>query len=138
MRKEKLLKYLLKKLSTPNKGMEAASNGVRVLLSVLSDEQDVGGSLVKFTRQLEEDYAEVQDITLYIFALRCFFCWHRIHELTDCPEKVNAVRAAWIEDNDASYTRWLSSANDSHDQLKWAKWVFQAKNSILTENLVKK
>jgi len=117
--------------------MEAASNGVRVLLSVLSDEQDVGEALVKFTRQLEEDYAEVQDITLYIFALRSFFCWHRINELTDYPEKVNTVRATWIKDNDETYTKWLSSANDSHDYLKWSKWVFQAKNSILTENLVK-
>jgi hypothetical protein len=117
--------------------MEAASNGVRVFLSVLSEEHDVGDALVKLTRQLEEDYAEAQDITLYIFALRSFFCWHRIYELVGSAEKVNIVRAIWLSDNDAKYNNWLSSTDDTHEELKWAKWTFQAKNSILSESVLK-
>jgi hypothetical protein len=115
--------------------MEAASNSVRTILSVLSDEENVGDALLKFTRQLEEDYLESQDITLFIFALRTFFCWHRSHELAEDPEKVKKIQAEWLHHNDALYTTWLTSKKDHHVELLWAKWTFQAKNSILLEFL---
>lgn len=117
--------------------MEAASNGVRVFLSVLTDEMDVAEALVKFARQMEEDYAEVQDISLFIFAIRSFFCWHRVEEFHKSPDKATKVRTAWLQENDSRYTKWLASTDDNHEDLKWAKWTFQAKNSIFTEFLEK-
>jgi hypothetical protein len=113
--------------------MEAASNSVRVLLSVLVEEPDIAESLLKFSRQLEEDYHDSQDINLFIYAIRCFFCLERAEELRSNPEKVDLIRSTWLVENDAKYTGWLSSAEDAHDSLKWAKWTFQAKNSILSE-----
>jgi hypothetical protein len=118
--------------------MEAASNGVRVLLSVLSDEVDVAEALLKFSRQMEEDYAEVQDINLFIFAIRAFFCWHRAEEFHTKVDKVERVRGAWLHENDGKYTRWLGSVEDNPEDLKWAKWTFQAKNSIFMEFLESK
>ena len=116
--------------------MEVASNGVRVLFSVVSQEEDVAEALIKFVRQLENDYVDVQDITLFIFAVRSFFCWSRAEELCRDPEKVEYIKSIWLEDNDAKYTAWLASAQDCHESLKWAKWTFQAKNSILADFLV--
>ena len=113
--------------------MEAASNSARTLLSVLMDEPDIVTALLKFSRQMEDDYMEVQDITLFVFAIRAFFCWHRAEEFHTAPEKVAAVRAAWLAQNDTLYTRWLGSFEDNHQDLKWAKWTFQAKNSIFSE-----
>lgn len=115
--------------------MEAASNSARTLLSVLMDEPDVVVALLKFSRQMEEDYTEVQDITLFVFAIRCFFCWHKAEEFHKSPEKVAQVRAAWLAENDSKYTKWLGSFEDNHQDLKWAKWTFQAKSSIFTEFL---
>ena len=118
--------------------MEAASNGVRVMFSVLLEEQDIAESLLKFSRQLEEDYLESQDIALFVFAIHSFFCLEKAEELRSAPEKVAHIRATWLAENDAKYSGWLSSIDDSHDPLKWAKWTFQAKNSILTEFLDRK
>jgi len=115
--------------------MEAASNGVRVLFSVLLEEPDVAEALLKFSRQLEDDYLEVQDIALFVFAVRSFFCLERAEELRSAPEKVAHIRATWLAENDAKYSGWLTSVDDSHESLKWSKWTFQAKNSILTEFL---
>jgi hypothetical protein len=115
--------------------MEAASNGIRVMFSVLLEEQDIAESLLKFSRQMEEDYTESQDISLFIFAIRSFFCLERAEELRSSPERVTHIRATWLSENDKKYTGWLSSAEDNHEPLRWAKWTFQAKNSILTEFL---
>ena len=116
--------------------MEAASNGVRVVFNVLVEEANTVEALLKFSRQMEEDYLESQDIHLFIFAIRSFFCLDRAEELRT-PEKAAAIRAKWIAESDAKYMIWLSSANDEHESLKWAKWTFQAKNSILNDFLEK-
>jgi hypothetical protein len=115
--------------------MEAASNGVRVLFNVLLEETDIAESLLKFSRQMEEDYMEEQDIALFVFAIRSFFCLERAEELRSAPEKLERIRATWMKDNDAKYSGWLTSIEDNHEPLKWFKWTFQAKNSILTEFL---
>lgn len=116
--------------------MEAASNGARVLFKVLVEETNTVEALLKFSRQMEDDYLESQDIHLFIFAIRSFFCLDRAEELR-APEKASAIRAKWIADSDAKYVNWLSSADDEHEPLKWAKWTFQAKNSILDDFLNK-
>jgi len=117
--------------------MEAASNGVRVLFRVLSEESDVAEALLKFSRQLEEDYLESQDISLFVFAIHSFFCLERVEDLRSAPERVEYIRSTWLAENDSKYSGWLTSVDDSHEALKWAKWTFQAKNSILTEFLAK-
>jgi hypothetical protein len=115
--------------------MEAASLGIKAMLTVLMEEQDVSVALLKFTRQLEMDCAEKNDIFLFVFGLRAFFCWDRIGDLINVPEKVKFVRDQWIKQNDESYTKWLLSAHDNNNMITWSKWTFQAKNSILSESL---
>jgi hypothetical protein len=115
--------------------MEAASKASRILLESFSDTSKVDEALLLFTRQLEIDYEDTQDIAVFIFGLRAFFCWPRAAELIEDPQLVARVRQAWLEQNDQVYTKWLSSANDDHEILKWSKWTFQAKNSLLTDFL---
>ena len=113
--------------------MNTASRAVRNVLETFSEEPDVGIALLKFVRQLEEDYADVQDINLFVFALRTFFCWHRAHELLESPDTIPSIQRVWLDKNDELYTKWLTSVNDDHEPLKWYKWTFQAKNTILKE-----
>lgn len=113
--------------------MEAASRAVRSVLDIFSKEPNVEEALLQFVRQLELDYADVQDINLYIFALRTFFAWHRAEELLEKPEIILKIQRIWLDENEETYTKWLTSVNDDHERLKWYKWTFQAKNSILNE-----
>ena len=113
--------------------MDVAAKAGKILLETLAEESKVDEALLKFVRQLESDYKAAQDITTFIFALRSFFCWHRATELLDSPATAKHVRDVWIEENDVAYTKWLVSANDDHELLKWLKWTFQAKNTILSE-----
>jgi hypothetical protein len=113
--------------------MEAASRGIKQMLEALTEESSVERALLKFTLQLESDYADTQDIALFVFALRSFFCWHRAPELA--PESAKKVQDAWITQNEGIYAEWLSSSEDDPELLKWSKWTFQAKMSILKEFL---
>lgn len=113
--------------------MEDASRGIKHMLEALTEEPSVEKALLKFALQLESDYADTQDITLFVFALRAFFCWHRAPELLVNPETAKKVREAWISQNDGIYTEWLASSEDDPELLKWSKWTFQAKMSILND-----
>jgi hypothetical protein len=113
--------------------MNIASKGVRSVLETFSEEPVVELALLKFVRQLEEDYADVQDINLFIFALRTFFCWHRAQELLEAPDIIPRIQRLWLDQNEKIYAKWLTSVNDDHEPLKWFKWTFQAKNTILKE-----
>lgn len=115
--------------------MEAASRGAKYMLEAFTEESSVEHALLRFTLQLEADYADTQDIALFVFALRSFFCWHRAPELASAPDAVNRIQAAWITQNDGIYSNWLASAEDDPELLKWSKWTFQAKMSILNEYL---
>ena len=115
--------------------MEAASSGIKQMLEALTEESSVERALLKFTLQLESDYADTQDITLFVFALRAFFCWHRAPELAAAPASVKAVQDAWIAQNEGIYAEWLASSEDDPELLKWSKWTFQAKMSLLKEFL---
>ena len=103
------------------------------MLEALTEEPSVEKALLKFTLQLEADYADTQDIALFVFALRAFFCWHRAPELLSKPDAVKQLQDAWIAQNEGIYTEWLASAEDDPELLKWSKWTFQAKMSILKE-----
>jgi hypothetical protein len=120
------------------KQMEIATASIKTMLSRLTEEQDVSVALLKFTRQLELECAEKNDIFLFIFGLRSFFCWDKIGELINVPEKVKFVRDQWIKQNDETYTKWLLSSHDNNNMLTWSKWTFQAKNSILSESITLK
>jgi hypothetical protein len=113
--------------------MEVAVKAGKILLETFAEETKVDEALLKFVRQLEGTYKATQDITTFIFSLRSFFCWHRATELLDSPTTAIRIRDIWIEENDTAYTKWLVSANDEHELLKWLKWTFQAKNTILSE-----
>jgi hypothetical protein len=115
--------------------MEAASSGIKYMLEALTEEASVERALLKFTLQLESDYADTQDITLFVFALRAFFCWHRAPELAAAPESVKRVQDAWIAQNEGIYAEWLASSEDDPELLKWSKWTFQAKMSLFKEFL---
>jgi hypothetical protein len=115
--------------------MDGATAAVRIVLSELETRSCVGEALELFVKQCEADYKEAQDIALFIFALRCFFSWHRAPELRQNHDVVNAIREKWISQNEAAYTNWLASAEDNPEGLKWAKWTFQAKMSLLKEFL---
>ncbi len=98
--------------------MEGAAHAIVTVLATLEKEPRVESALLGYVQALETAYAKSQDIALFVFALRSFF-----------------IREAWVEQNEMSYTKWLASMEDNPEGLKWAKWTFQAKTSILTEFL---
>lgn len=89
--------------------------------------------LLRYTVTLETVYADSKNISLFIFGMRCFFCWPRAQELLKKPSDVKEVQEVWIAQNDRVYSNWLSSSEDSPEGLRWEKWCFQAKMSILKE-----
>ena len=113
--------------------MESASKGIKEVLSGFEASSSVDDALIFYVKHLEQDYRTSQDIVLFVFAVQCFFCWHRAPELLESPETVERVKAIWAADNEKMYIGWLSSSKDDHQDLKWAKWTYQAKNSILQE-----
>jgi hypothetical protein len=115
--------------------MEAASRGIKDVLSALEAHTSVADALLFFVKQLEDDYRKQQDIVLFVFAVKSFFTWHRAPELVDNTTEIERVRATWAADNERVYLGWLSSSRDDPQDLKWAKWTYQAKNSILQEFL---
>ena len=116
--------------------MEEASKGIADLFAIMTDAADVEDILIRFTRQLEIDYAPTHNIALFIFALRSFFCWPMTKTLCGNTEAVTNIRNTWIHQNNRVYEEWLISYTDESDELQWEKWTFQAKNSILEEFLV--
>ncbi len=113
--------------------MEEAVPAVHTLLKSFPTTDPVGEVLLCYVRQLEKDLAKSQDIVLFIFAVRCFFCWHRSGELAADKKELDRVKQVWLDQNDSAYSRWLSSKEDQADLLKWEKWTFQAKISLLAE-----
>lgn len=115
--------------------MDQASAAIRQVLTVFTTKERVEDALLEFVAQLERDYAASEDIALFIFAIRSFFCWHRAPELVSDLRAVATIRDAWLAQNECIYAQWLSSMEDNPRALRWAKWTFQAKNSILDEFL---
>ena len=113
--------------------MNKATLALHQLLASFTEYDSVADGLIHYVKQLEHDLAASQDIVLFIFALRCFFCWHRAEELMRNKAEINRIKLLWIDQNDGAYTRWLSSSEDQADSLKWEKWTFQAKISLLAE-----
>jgi len=112
--------------------MEAASKGVKDLLKAISAESPAV-ALLTYSRQLQDDH--VEDIDLFIFGIRAFFCLPQAADLRKDAEAVEFVRSEWIKQNDDTYNDWLASTDDTSHSLKWEKWTFQAKNMILEEFL---
>jgi hypothetical protein len=116
-------------------GAAEVSTAVRCIFAAINNHSSVSDSLLDYTRLLEKEYAPSQDIVLFIFGFRSFFCWHRAEELLDSPADIKLVELAWLKQNDDAYTEWLSSPDDNAEMLKWEKWTFQSKTSIFNEFL---
>jgi hypothetical protein len=115
--------------------MEDAARGIYAVMAALEEAPTVEAALVGYVQAMETAYAESKDIALFVFAVRTFFCWHRAADLTEEAGAIERIREVWVEQNENAYTKWLASMEDNPDGLKWAKWTFQAKTSILTEFL---
>jgi hypothetical protein len=113
--------------------MEGATRGILNALQAYTQKGVPEEALLEFVRQLELDCAQSRDIALFVFGVRCFFCWHRAAEIAASPAAIAKIRATWMNQNDGIYTEWLASCEDDPDFLKWGKWTFQAKNAILDE-----
>jgi hypothetical protein len=109
------------------------ADAVRHLLNGFDEIAPVEDVLRKYVKHLEEQYAPNKEITLFIFALRCFFSWHRMEGFEQNVVAHKSIRDAWFEQNEGTYTHWLTTNQDDTNILMWAKWTFQAKNSIFDE-----
>jgi len=112
--------------------METASKGIKHLLKAIATDGPAV-TLLTYSRQLQDDH--VEDIELFIFGIRAFFCAPHAADLRKDAEAVEFIRSEWMKQNDEAYNDWLASTDDAHHSLKWEKWTFQAKNMILDEFL---
>jgi hypothetical protein len=117
--------------------MEQATLGIRFVLTSFEQAPTVADALLSYVKKLEEDYRETQEILLFVFAVHTFFCWHRTSELLTDTEAVQRIKTQWIAENEEYYIKWLSSMKDDSEDLKWFKWTYQAKTSILNEFIEK-
>jgi hypothetical protein len=117
--------------------MDVTFAGIRTIYASFTDMSIQKGSvkemLLAYTRALEAECQGTMDISLFIFGLRSFFCWHGASEVLRDGATIKEIQGAWLLQNDDAYSEWLRSADDALEGLKWEKWVFQAKMSILEE-----
>ena len=113
--------------------MEAASKAVKDILSALVEVNNPEKALLLFSRQLQDDHFEDEDINFYIFGIRLFFCEPGAASLRTDTDAIARIRAEWIKQNDELYEKWLASTDDTYYSLKWEKWTFQAKNMVFDE-----
>ncbi len=106
---------------------------MRTLLTAFTEAPSVEAALIDFVRHLEDIYAESEDITLFIFALRTFFSWHRASELCDDAAAVDRIQVRWLAEKEEVFNAWLASAEDNPHPITWTKWTFQAKMTLLNE-----
>lgn len=114
--------------------MEHIAESVRTILkNLIRQETGVKETFLLYVIALEDEYAESEDIYLFIYGVRCFFCWHRAEELLKNREWLQEIQASWKEQNDTAYEQWLRSPDDEIKKLKWEKWTYQAKMAVLED-----
>jgi hypothetical protein len=96
-------------------------------------EGPVEKEIQRYIKSFESAFFQTMDIEAFIMGLKCLFSWHRLEEFDDDTEAHTRILTAWYKQNEETYTDWLSSGNDDTKTLMWAKWTFQAKNSIFEE-----
>ena len=96
-------------------------------------EGPVEKEIQRYIKNFESAFQETMDIEAFIMGIKCLFSWHRLEEFEDHTEAHARILAAWYKQNEEIYTRWLQSGKDDTKELMWAKWTFQAKNSIFEE-----
>ena len=47
-----------------------------------------------------------------------------LEELLEKPEIILKIQRIWLDENEETYTKWLTSVNDDHERLKWYKCDF--------------
>ena len=96
-------------------------------------EGPVEKEIQRYIKSFESAFFQTMDIEAFIMGVRCLFSWHRLEEFDDDTEAHTRILTAWYKQNEETYTGWLSSGMDDTKTLMWAKWTFQAKNSIFEE-----
>ena len=96
-------------------------------------EGSVENEIQRYVRDFEQAFFSTMDIEAFIMGVKCLFSWHRLEEFENDTEAHTRIFTAWYKQNEETYTTWLSSGKDDTKTLMWAKWTFQAKNSIFEE-----
>jgi len=123
--------------------MEISQTGaIRALINGFK-EGPVEKEIQRYIQDFEKTFFSTMDIEAFIMGVKCLFSWHRLEEFETDTDAHTRIFAAWYKQNEETYTRWLSSARDETKELMWAKWTFQAKNTIFeewvrTKNIMKK
>ena len=87
----------------------------------------------RYIKDFENAFQDTMDIEAFIMGVKCLFSWHRMEEFEENTEAHLRILSRWYKQNEETYTKWLSSGKDDTKALMWAKWTFQAKNSIFDE-----
>ena len=96
-------------------------------------EGSVEKEIQRYVEDFEKAFFSTMDIEAFIMGMKCLFSWHRLEDFETDTEAHTRILAAWYKQNEEIYTTWLSSGKDDTKELMWAKWTFQAKNSIFEE-----
>ena len=96
-------------------------------------EGPVEKEIQRYIKSFESAFFQTMDIEAFIMGVKFLFSWHRLEEFDDDTEAHTRILTAWYKQNEETYTGWLSSGMDDTKTLMWAKWTFQAKNSIFEE-----
>ena len=96
-------------------------------------EGPVEKEIQRYIKSLESAFFQTMDIEAFIMGVKCLFSWHRLEEFENDTEAHTRILTAWYKQNEETYTGWLSSGKDDTKALMWAKWTFQAKNSVFDE-----
>lgn len=96
-------------------------------------EGPVEKEIQRYIKSFEIAFEESMDIEAFIMGVKCLFSWHRLEEFENNTEAHRRILTSWYKQNEEMYTSWLSSGKDDTKKLMWAKWTFQAKNSIFEE-----
>ena len=96
-------------------------------------EGPVEKEIQRYIKSLESAFFQTMDIEAFVMGVKCLFSWHRLEEFENDTEAHTRILTAWYKQNEETYTGWLSSEKDDTKTLMWAKWTFQAKNSVFDE-----
>jgi len=89
--------------------------------------------IIRYIKSFEKAFEASMDIEAFIMGVRCLFSWHKLEGFENDLEAHARIFEVWFKQNEDTYTKWLESGQDETKKLMWAKWTFQAKNSIFIE-----
>jgi hypothetical protein len=105
---------------------------IRALINGFQD-GPVEKEIQRYVLSFEKAFETTMDIEAFIMGIKCLFSWHRLEEFENDSDAHERILTVWYKQNEEIYTNWLNSGKDDTEKLMWAKWTFQAKNSIFEE-----